>query len=371
MKCLCTAVIVCVAVLAITPPASATVLVSETFSTYTDGSYLSSQTATGTGLTGTWSGGAYTSQSPGLYPGSGGSALVGTTWGRPASDSVSTTAAVATATQGINSIYFSFEVYRMTSGWDQDFFGPVYRPCITSAMFEIKTTSGFSTNSLSVGVTGGANTTNDTPGTGAYYAGETIGDTTISATGGTYTNGTTRMIVGKYTRVAGSDNDLFQLFAVDPTSPGTEPTAALLTMNTKDVFGSTAGVSSIAISTLNGQYNYRTATADELLVGTTWGSVTNTIDPPVYIPGDVDGNGVVNGNDLNIILSNYGATSGMTWGTGDLDGSGEVNGNDLNIVLSTYGNTASVTTAVPEPGTLLLALAGLVGLVVYGRRKQK
>ena len=55
---------------------------------------------------------------------------------------------------------------------------------------------------------------------------------------------------------------------------------------------------------------------------------------PSYIPGDVDGNGVVNGNDLNIILSNYGATSGMTWGTGDLDGSGTVNGNDLNIVLS-------------------------------------
>ena len=61
----------------------------------------------------------------------------------------------------------------------------------------------------------------------------------------------------------------------------------------------------------------------------------------------------------------------MTWAQGDFNGDGTVNGADLNTVLSNYNQSAGVTAAVPEPSTLLLAAAGLVGLLAYAWRKRK
>ena len=68
------------------------------------------------------------------------------------------------------------------------------------------------------------------------------------------------------------------------------------------------------------------------------------------------------------MLSNYNQT-GMTWRQGDFNGDGTVDGTDLNIVLSNYNQSAGVTAAVPEPSTLLLLAAGLFGLVCYAWRK--
>ena len=86
-------------------------------------------------------------------------------------------------------------------------------------------------------------------------------------------------------------------------------------------------------------------------------------------PGDANGNGTVNGADLNIVLSNYNQ-SGMTWSQGDFNGNGIVNGADLNTVLSNYNQGASVTAAVPEPSTLMLAAAGLAALLAYAWRRR-
>ena len=47
-----------------------------------------------------------------------------------------------------------------------------------------------------------------------------------------------------------------------------------------------------------------------------------------------------------------------------------VNGGDLNIVLSNYGQSLAVSAAVPEPATLVLLAAGLLGLLVHTLRKQ-
>ncbi len=88
------------------------------------------------------------------------------------------------------------------------------------------------------------------------------------------------------------------------------------------------------------------------------------------IAGDADLNGTVNGADLNTVLSNYNKT-GMGWYQGDFDYNGTVNGADLNIVLSNYNQHLSVGAAVPEPSTLLLAAAGLAGLLAYAWRKRK
>ena len=57
----------------------------------------------------------------------------------------------------------------------------------------------------------------------------------------------------------------------------------------------------------------------------------------VPLPGDANGDGSVDGTDLNTVLSNYGVTSGATWAMGDFNGDGAVDGTDLNIVLSNYG----------------------------------
>ena len=85
--------------------------------------------------------------------------------------------------------------------------------------------------------------------------------------------------------------------------------------------------------------------------------------------GDANLDGVVNGADLNTVLSNYNKT-GMYWSQGDFNYDGTVNGADLNMVLSNYNQSVSVGAAVPEPSTLLLAAAGLAGLLAYAWRKR-
>ena len=64
------------------------------------------------------------------------------------------------------------------------------------------------------------------------------------------------------------------------------------------------------------------------------------------LPGDTNGDGVVNGADLNTVLSNYNKT-GMGWNNGDFNGDGVVNGADLNVVLSNYNQTGFIYTNSP------------------------
>ena len=85
-------------------------------------------------------------------------------------------------------------------------------------------------------------------------------------------------------------------------------------------------------------------------------------------PGDANGDGTVDINDLTIVLANYGKT-GMSWSQGCMDGdpTGAVDINDLTIVLSnynshyTYGSSAGGMAAVPEPSAAALLAAGLIG----------
>jgi len=90
----------------------------------------------------------------------------------------------------------------------------------------------------------------------------------------------------------------------------------------------------------------------------------------VYLPGDANKDGTVNGGDLGIVLENY-DKPGMSWSQGDFNGDGTVNGSDLGAVLQNYDQHLGVGAAVPEPSTLLLAAAGLAGLLAYAWRKRK
>ena len=93
------------------------------------------------------------------------------------------------------------------------------------------------------------------------------------------------------------------------------------------------------------------------------------------LPGDANLDGTVDINDLTIVLSNYGQT-GCSWTQGCMDGdpTGRVDINDLTIVLSNYGQSVGASGGgiqpVPEPGSLLLLAAGLVGsLAGFGRKR--
>ena len=63
--------------------------------------------------------------------------------------------------------------------------------------------------------------------------------------------------------------------------------------------------------------------------------------------GDANLDGVVNGADLNVVLSNYNKT-GMYWSQGDFNYDGTVNGADLNEVLSNYNQSVSVARPCPS-----------------------
>ena len=93
-----------------------------------------------------------------------------------------------------------------------------------------------------------------------------------------------------------------------------------------------------------------------------------------FLPGDANGDGTVDINDLTIVLSNFGRT-GMTWSQGEFTGDGTVDINDVTIVLANFGQTSGESAggpqAVPEPGTLALLAAGVIGLLVCAGRRRK
>jgi hypothetical protein len=90
----------------------------------------------------------------------------------------------------------------------------------------------------------------------------------------------------------------------------------------------------------------------------------------IALYGDSNLDNTVNGADLNVVLSNYNKTGGY-WYQGDFNYDGTVNGADLNMVLSNYNQSLGVAAAVPEPSALLLAAAGLMGLLACAWRKRK
>ena len=78
-------------------------------------------------------------------------------------------------------------------------------------------------------------------------------------------------------------------------------------------------------------------------------TVNDTLTVP--LPGDVNLDGQVTISDLTILLTNYGVTTGATWGTGDLNGDGAVGLSDLTILLTNYGASLAASAATQtSPG---------------------
>jgi len=90
-------------------------------------------------------------------------------------------------------------------------------------------------------------------------------------------------------------------------------------------------------------------------------------------PGDIDGSGLVGGNDFLAWQRGFGLLSGATITVGDANGDGLVDGNDLTVWENNFGNGGSGLAAVgaasvPEPSSLVLLLIGLVSVRHVQRR---
>jgi hypothetical protein len=96
--------------------------------------------------------------------------------------------------------------------------------------------------------------------------------------------------------------------------------------------------------------------------------------------GDANIDGEVDGADLDIWKANVGTGSGAgMWALADFNYDGEVDGADLDIWKSKVGSSMGLSgggmgqsaSIVPEPGTLILLVTGLLGLLCYAWRKRK
>ena len=85
------------------------------------------------------------------------------------------------------------------------------------------------------------------------------------------------------------------------------------------------------------------------------------------LDGDLDGDGFVGINDLNIILANWNQSVPPGNPLADPSGDGFVGIDDLNEVLGNWNAGTPPTMAVPEPGTLGLLLSS-AGVLMRGRR---
>lgn len=99
-------------------------------------------------------------------------------------------------------------------------------------------------------------------------------------------------------------------------------------------------------------------------------AISYKIASAIDLAGDFSGNGIVSGDDLTILTSNFGMT-GADFEDGDSDGDGRVDGTDFLAWQRTVGLDFSpppATTAVPEPSTLAGSMIVLGLVATIGRR---
>ena len=102
--------------------------------------------------------------------------------------------------------------------------------------------------------------------------------------------------------------------------------------------------------TLSGSTLYGT-TGDGGNMSLNFGYGDGTVFALHLLPGDANGDGRVDINDLTIVLANFGQT-GMTWSQGDFIGDGTVDINDLTIVLANFGYGVSAAGPLRRPRAL-------------------
>ena len=85
-----------------------------------------------------------------------------------------------------------------------------------------------------------------------------------------------------------------------------------------------------------------------------------------YIPGDANGDDVVDAADAAILSLNW-LTSDAQWMHGDFNGDGTVNDVDATIMAANW-QQATATESVPEPSIIVLLLSTMIGVAILRRR---
>ncbi len=88
------------------------------------------------------------------------------------------------------------------------------------------------------------------------------------------------------------------------------------------------------------------------------------------LPGDFDGDGEVAFSDLRVLSENFGQAGG-SYTEGNIDLTGGVAFADFLILSDNFGKTPGDVAAVPEPTGCVLVWIGLLGIVVFRRRRSR
>lgn len=102
------------------------------------------------------------------------------------------------------------------------------------------------------------------------------------------------------------------------------------------------------------------------------GAAVVDFGPPPILTGDYNNNGLVEQEDLDLVLANWGNNAALvpaTW-TNDLP-TGNIDQEELDRVLANWGTATAAASAavVPEPATAVLLVIALAGAAVVRRRK--
>ena len=121
-----------------------------------------------------------------------------------------------------------------------------------------------------------------------------------------------------------------------------------------------------------------TATATGLTLGWVDDTASSQVKVMATYAGDFNLDGVVDGLDrVDLVCERL---QGTTWQQGDANYDGVVDGLDRDLWFSHVGlppvvrddaSPPRASRAVPEPGTLALLAAGLLGLLAYGWKKSE
>jgi fibronectin-binding autotransporter adhesin len=199
-----------------------------------------------------------------------------------------------------------------------------------------------------------------------------VGSGTLTLSGDNTYPGTTVLQQGQLTLTSAAQSTVLNLGGTDIQggklvfnyTGGPNPAATILDLLTDSYHGELWDV---------GQFQSTTAADAGLTLG--WlDDGTSQVTVMLTHPGDFNLDGLVDDTDRDIIRANIGGAG--NWATGDVNYDGQVNLLDWNLwkanvgLPAISGGSGSSLLGIPEPGTALLLVVGLLGLLTRVRKRR-